>query len=319
MDGWVFLVLTLDRGGYYSGERPWADTGAAYADLSRLSRNFLARLNRWQVRRGWTETGSRWVSTVEAHRSGWPHVNFLIYSPELARELEVDRAAREQSGERGRDLVLLRGELLDLATRPLEGAKVTQQRQMWGVQSTAEAARHHGSVASYIVKLAELAGDTSGELAKLTQAPMNAPARFRRLRAGKGFLPPRHRDPAITGTMVKRTYDTNGYPVVRAVSIDRAYKNLETRHTAHVQELLAAQQIGDLEGAHKARDGLARHDADRMVLDERDKLGATAVGHELTIWATEEQTAKQRRTLARAGAGAVADELAAPIISRWAG
>lgn len=45
---------------------------------------------------------------------------------------------------------------------------------------------------------------TTGEIAKITQAPLNAPIRFRRLRSGKGFLPPRHHDETITGVLIRR-------------------------------------------------------------------------------------------------------------------
>jgi hypothetical protein len=48
---------------------------------------------------------------------------------------------------------------------------------------------------------------TVGEVAKLTQLPLNAPKRFRRLRSGRRFLKPRRKDPAWTGTVVRRVAD----------------------------------------------------------------------------------------------------------------
>jgi len=67
--GWVFVVLTLDRNGFFGG-KPLHDVQAAFRELSRLSRNFLARVRRLCERNGWTNPGSHWVATVEAHRSG---------------------------------------------------------------------------------------------------------------------------------------------------------------------------------------------------------------------------------------------------------
>jgi hypothetical protein len=100
-------------------------------------------------------------------------------------------------------LVLAKDELLEHAT----GAG-------WGTYSTAEAARSGEAVASYIVKLAGEAGAVAGELAKLSQLPTMAPSRFRRLRSGKGFLPPRRSNPDYTGTLVRRAWNHDGTPLV---------------------------------------------------------------------------------------------------------
>lgn len=216
-DGWVFMVLTLDRDGYESGQA-WPDVQTAFRSLSVMSRNFMARVRRLCERNGWRSPGSDWVATVEAHRSGWPHVNFVMYAPELAAELELERRhVRKREAHRIRELrrrgarrfqirkemraaernsVLLYGELLAAA-----------QSTGWGFQSTAEQARSPDALAGYVVKLAGEQGATAGEIAKLTQLPTNAEGKFRRLRSGKGFLPPRHRDETITGTMVRRELD----------------------------------------------------------------------------------------------------------------
>ena len=192
-NGWCFLVLTLDRNGFYSG-KPWSGTSEAYAELSRLSRNFLARLRR--MFHG--EPGHRWVAVVERHkRAGWPHMNLLVHSLQLARVLEASRIARVEAGATERESLLLEGDLLEAATAT-----------GWGVESTAEVARNNDAVAGYIVKVV-------GESAKITQAPTNAPLRFRRLRSGydrkrrKPFLPPRHHGTA-TGVLVRRRRSEQG-------------------------------------------------------------------------------------------------------------
>lgn len=225
-DGWCFLVLTLDRDGYYSGER-WSDVNEAYRALGSMTRATLkkigatwgpeTRLEGKKRPRTVRKLGNRWVAVVEAHRSGWPHVNLLVWCPALAAQLRAERDARlndpeiaDAVGEAqaawragqqpsnvvrelARKAVVLGGSLRELA-----------EESGWGRQSTAEAARSSEAIAGYVVKLAGYHDASAGELAKITQAPLNAPERFRRLRSGKGFLPPRHHDPAITGCLLRR-------------------------------------------------------------------------------------------------------------------
>jgi len=194
-DGWVFVVLTLDRDGFYSG-KPWPNVQEAFKALSAMSRNFMARVRRLCERNGWRSPGSDWVATVETHRSGWPHVNFVMYAPELARELEDERQRNLARGCSRRASILLDGEL-----------RASALSTGWGPQSTAEQARSKDALAGYIVKLAGQLEATTGELAKLTQVPTNAEGKFRRLRSGKGFLPPRRKSENVTGTMLRRVLD----------------------------------------------------------------------------------------------------------------
>jgi len=215
--GFVYFVLTLDRNGYYSGKK-WADVGEAYAAISTMTRKFLKRL-----RRRYSEIGNRWVAVVEAHKSGWPHVNLMIYCPKLAQELRNNREdalkdpfvmdavqackdawkdgafVPKEIRERARQSLLMQGDLLSHATEC-----------GWGRQSSAEAARDCDSVAGYLVKLAGNHDKSISEVAKLTQLPTNAPQRFRRLRSGKGFLPPRKSNPEITGCMIRRRRSDQG-------------------------------------------------------------------------------------------------------------
>lgn len=208
--GWVYLVLTIDREGYYSGVR-WPNVTAAYRALSGMSNKLLKRLGReWgdelsvrvDKRGGIREErriGSHWVAVVEAHRSGWPHVNLVLYAPRLARELADSTRARKILGCSDREAVLAEGTVLHHTT----GAG-------WGRQSTFESARDTEALAGYLVKLAGNHEASMGELAKITQAPTMAPARFRRLRSGKGFLPPRYHNPDVTGVLVRRRRSPEG-------------------------------------------------------------------------------------------------------------
>lgn len=230
--GWCMLVLTIDRDGYYGGE-PWRDVNEAYRALSKMTRATLGRIGRLygpdsalersgraKELRTVRKLGNRWVAVVEAHRSGWPHVNLLVWCPELAAELRAEHADRLEDPEladavelardawkrkepvpaalraRAREATLAGGTLLDLLTA-----------SGWGRQSTAEAARDSSAIASYMVKLAGHHDASVGELAKITQAPLNAPVRFRRLRSGRGFLPPRAHNPDVTGVLIRRRRD----------------------------------------------------------------------------------------------------------------
>lgn len=191
--GWVFLVLTLDRLGTFSGKKPWKNQTEAYRDLSRLSRNFHTRLRRAKT---FATPCKAWTTVVECHRTGWPHINELMYAPELAQTLREDYADARSIGLTHREATLVRGELQDCVTG-----------QGWGVQSTAEAVDSPDAVNGYITKLAAAGEATCGELAKLCQTPMNAPPRFRRLRAAKNWLPKKRRDESITGTLIRHEPD----------------------------------------------------------------------------------------------------------------
>lgn len=212
-DGWCFLVLTLDRNGRHGG-RKWRDAQEAYREISRLNRNLMSRIKRMQKRRGWTVTGNRWIAVVEAHRSGHPHLNLMLYCPELAAELEADRVSRLDKYETADRAGHLRGKP-DRLARLIRGELKEHTRAAgWGLQSTAEQARDDAAIAGYVTKLAGEADKVTGEVAKITQAPLNAPDRFRRLRAGKGFLPPRRKNENMTGTLIRRFYDeADGTPM----------------------------------------------------------------------------------------------------------
>ncbi|GAI68686.1 unnamed protein product, partial [marine sediment metagenome] len=64
----------------------------------------------------------------------------------------------------------------------------------FGRVSTAEQVRTKGEMVNYLAKTAgtERVCTTTGEVLKMTQLPMAAPKGMRRVRSGKGFLPPKH-------------------------------------------------------------------------------------------------------------------------------
>lgn len=197
-----FLVLTLDRCGTYSGRKPWRNQDEAFRDLQRLSQRFFRELRRWFARMGWEQLKREWISVVEAHRSGWPHQNIVVFHRQFAAWLGEQERERRHEGLSNRDSILVCRELQSVVTRA-----------GYGLQSTAEQAKNRDAVASYVVKLAGETDRLAGEVAKLSQSPVNAPLRFRRLRSGVGFLPKRKVKVGYTGTLVRRTR-YSGFPVV---------------------------------------------------------------------------------------------------------
>lgn len=225
-DEWSFWVLTLDRDGYYSG-KPWANAEVAYKSLGHMSEKFLKRLRRFCRKMGWKSFDSNWCQVVEAHRSGWPHVNLLIRHKQLAQYLDAERQTRLDNG------------ASDLSSRLLQNDILQHALDCdWGTRSTGEAVKDRGAMAGYLTKLAAQAHEHIGELAKITQAPTNAPLKFRRLRSGKGFLPPVKKNLQWTGGLVRRYYDPEFGYVAQAF---RGKKNKPT--VQHDSELCQCEHI----------------------------------------------------------------------------
>jgi len=260
--GWCFLVLTLDRDGYFSG-KPWSDVNEAYRSLGKMQAKLMKRIGREYgpetrlERSGRSKRlatvralGNRWVSVVEAHRNGWPHVNVLVWCPELAAELRAEQARRLEDAELADAVALARDawarkEPLPAAVRERARRASTIGGSLadlitscgWGLQSTAEAARSSDAIAGYVVKLAGLHDASTGELAKVTQCPMNAPERFRRLRSGKGFLPPRQSNPEVTGCLIRRRRSREGDWEIQAINAPKDEAQIEPIMRARVAEL----------------------------------------------------------------------------------
>jgi len=264
-DGFVFFVLTLDREGYYSREAGrWKNVTEAFKDIGKLSEKFLKRLRRLHKRMGWAPFKSKWVATVEAHRTGWPHLNIVLHSPELAEYLENDRAARERRGFSARDQVLVKDEL-----------RACVVGSGWGPQSTAERGRSAEALAGYITKLAGVAGSTAGEVAKITQAPTQAPERFRRLRSGKNFLPPRIVDPEVTGTLVRRYHLVHGPTVLPIHAVKGEDAKREVASCCEHEERLLVTELAEFETQRMlTRFGLAK--APAIVTGFRDRTARPA-------------------------------------------
>jgi len=189
-EGWCYLVLTIDQRETLNPRRTtnagWKDEQEAFRELSKMQRNFMSRLRRMFTRRGWESFENRWVSTVEIQGNGWPHLNLMIHSPDLASWLEEQAEGKENPR-------AIRGELLEHAIAC-----------DWGEVGVAERAKKVDSLTGYLVKKAADFGRQVGEIAKLCQAPTNARMKLRRIRAGKGFLRTREKNPEWTGIMLRR-------------------------------------------------------------------------------------------------------------------
>ncbi len=173
----VFCVFTLKPG-------DWESTWQAYEKLRDRWRSLAKALRR--------EFGDlAYVSTVEAHRNGMPHLNVIVASPEMAKELRfrgwwVKRWLKQHARLCG-----------------------------FGWRCSAEAAKSLNKVAGYVVKLADTVGElpagvqldavgtsVAGEVSKLSQVPVTAPKGFRRLRSSPRFLPPPPKNPDWSGELV---------------------------------------------------------------------------------------------------------------------
>ncbi|HSQ03454.1 MAG TPA: hypothetical protein VLN59_05435, partial [Burkholderiales bacterium] len=154
-----------------------------------------------------------------------------------------------------------------------------------------EAARSSEAIAGYVVKLAGQHDAAAGELAKITQAPLNAPERFRRLRSGKGFLPPRHSDPNVTGCLVRRRRAVAGDWEICAINAPKDPLQIEPIACAAEAELQLIFEEESILSRAKGR-GLPAMPPIRIAV--RGKLES----HKHT---SERRAALQKRELAACG------------------
>lgn len=189
-------------------------------------RKCLKRLRRWLERNGHRSFRSEWAQVVECHKTGWTPCQH--HRPFRRARGNAQHGQRPTSREWpiqtwGR---LLGGDLLEHATAC-----------GWGVHSSAEQVRNTGEMTNYLTTIAKHGHEHAHELAKLTQLPHNAPRHFRRLRSGKGFLPPVRKNKEWTGALVRRYYDPQlGYTA-------QALKGNGQPPAARLEQLRICEQI----------------------------------------------------------------------------
>lgn len=200
----LFLVLTLD-GPLHT--RNASKIEQLYRELGRRWQRFRQRLSRWLVSVDMKPLENTWVRTVEKHQSGMPHLNVLIHHPGLASAMRAEKRMREVAARcMGDELRWLRGPLLAHAQAVGFGPRSTLEHLTGDVELS--------RVASYLAKNAKAATRVAAEIAKQSQLPTNAPRSLRRYSAGRGWLPPRRKDPDVTGAVFVRRPTPEGDEVV---------------------------------------------------------------------------------------------------------
>ncbi len=177
---WSFLVLTYPA---ISERHNYALFKAAVVHWDRLRKRLLIPFD-----------DMKYIQTWEVTRKGVPHVNVAISSQKLY-DL-VTASGRWVADDRRKLGVRWAWHDLESSwkTTWLESAQVECG---FGPVSTLEPCTDKERMAGYLLKLArELTG--SG---RKSQIPVDAPLHFRRLRASRKTLPPRVKDPDITGTL----------------------------------------------------------------------------------------------------------------------
>jgi hypothetical protein len=246
----VFLVLTLPG---IEHDKRGESLAELYQGLSVGQRHLQKRWRRLLEKLGHEDFKNKWVSVVEAHASGVPHLNVLIHSPALAREAAKFAGYRMGAGATKRlgEHMLIGGDWLEHVTDVGFG-----ERSTWDVvRNDQEAKQSRDRLFSYLVEVAKRVHTTHRELAKRTQLPLVAPKGFRRVRSGVGFLPKKRKNPDISGTIVRRMRTYEGDEIVMPLvrSKNEAY-NLQVEAVCELEQRLA----WDDEARHMERARLRR-------------------------------------------------------------
>lgn len=147
----------------------------------------------WQeLQRALTKTFGKFdfVTTVEAHRNGRPHLNVIIHSRAIAAQLRRKPPNAWDQKER---------------LGPSWWRTYAAQAG-WGYRTYLGHVLTKDDAASYVTKFEAgtvIDPATMGEVVKLSQLPVLAPRRMRRVRSSKGFLTAAKlpKDPSVTGKL----------------------------------------------------------------------------------------------------------------------
>jgi hypothetical protein len=189
------------------------DWEATYRRIKGVDQAFMRRFRSWLTVRGMS-LGKHWVKTIESHADGVPHVNCLMYVPGLGRYLAEQRAERAE-------WLACGGTCGDCSgCRALHRAPDDLVPELvdsgYGPVATLESVRSIDAAAAYVTKTAGAFDAVAGEVVKASQLPMHAPVRMRRVRSGKGFLPPKDsRTGAGVGMLCLTSQTSDGSPHVR--------------------------------------------------------------------------------------------------------
>jgi hypothetical protein len=234
----VLLVLTLD--GHLHAQLGDFELDGLYRSLRERNEWFRKRIRRMLVKLGLGDFESAWVSVIEQHESGVPHINIVVHAPAWARWLKERIRVRMKSGLRGKRARYI-ASVNDRRDSTDEAFLKALRECGFGYASTADVVASKDAVTNYMCKVAAAADETAArvqskigrvragvsdasrrrtaeravaEVTKDTQLPIRAPKGFRRLRSGVGFLPPRRKNPDTTGTIVRRRRTPEGDEVI---------------------------------------------------------------------------------------------------------
>lgn len=160
--------------------------------LGRLFRRFKDALNKRLARMGLPSIRYFWIR--ETHRSGVPHLHMLVVHVELAQMLrERDAELGEHPEVAPDDTHLAPGWLRELA-----------EARGFGGRFDAQVARNREALSGYATKVCSTIDDvdsqvTVGEVVKGSQVPELLPRHCRSYGYSRRFIPPRHKDPDLTG------------------------------------------------------------------------------------------------------------------------
>jgi hypothetical protein len=118
-------------------------------------------------------------------------------------------------------------------------------------------------------------GHTVGEVTKLSQAPTIAPSHFRRLRSSKGFLPPKRRDPDITGAL----FDEHGQEMGQSVG-DRMLAAAKAADTLEAVQAVM-DQTTKLDDKYRNRGKWIDEDGKEVKLPQPRILRVLSVTYEI--------------------------------------
>ncbi len=212
---WSFLVLTYPR-------RAWPDLRELFRSTVRHWYSLRKRLER-------VIKPFRYIQTWEITQKGTPHVNVAISSQTLVDWIESQghwmKDKRRKLGKKWQWTDIessFKGAILE----PMQIASG------FGQVSTLEPMTDPAVMAGYMTKLAR---ELTGSKTK-SQVPLNAPEHFRRIRASRKTLPPRVKDPDLTGTLEYSIHPDIAADVHENFARDRArgaIGNLVARHESY--------------------------------------------------------------------------------------
>lgn len=163
-----------------------------------------------------------YVTVVEQHKTGWPHVHMAIKSKSLYSKTLDEEDAR-----------------LEWARH----IKKSAVRCGLGYIGSVQAARNRDAVAGYITKVSGISCELLDATEK-QQLPLAAPRHFRRVRASRGFLVPKIKDETVTGKLVQMPAHEVQREFEAAIARRIEWKRLARLHM--VQSYLTNNETGEI-------------------------------------------------------------------------